>query len=428
MRKVALLLALLFLLMGVSLVFVATGQEGRSYPRDLDVELDLITALNRYRVRDGRGPLLRNPDLDYLAQIQAEYMQQWLPLTEEELDYHADRFGDGILRRAELIDWPSYGFGDSPFVGEIAAYFPSVQGMMDFWNNSQAHRDDIYAYGYREVGVTVLRNGNWLLAYVVFGARPDVLPVFYDAQLNKLVLTTDQSPFIFNRFVPTLVKIEDEAGQRLHVEEWLPWRSRLPLPEGAGRIITVTYSDGVRDVRTTVDLYQALLYPSDGRGTRRLSTLTVVTGTPRATVTPLPPTPTWTPSPVPQGDQYDIVLEYNATSLNFINQSGEDLNLRPLSIVVSGLGAISADWMGAYSEVPLTEFPDEFCMQLWSNEQRPDPPAVPEACRVMASSRSVLTTNQLFWIAGSFDVTYYGVVIASCEASLHTCAFDIPRN
>ncbi|MCA9911985.1 MAG: CAP domain-containing protein, partial [Anaerolineae bacterium] len=332
------------------MVLVTTGQESRSLPRDLDKELEVITMLNRYRIRDGRGPLLRNPDLDYLAQIQAEYMQQWLPLTGQELDYHVDRFGDGITRRAELIDWPTYGFVDAPFVGEIAAYFPSVQGMMDFWNNSQDHRNDIYSYGYREVGVTVLRNGNWFLAYVVFGARPDVLPVFYDAQLGKLVLTTDQSPFIFNRFVPTLVQIEDEAGQRLHVDEWLPWRSRIPLPEGAGQFITVIYSDGVREVRTTVDLYQALLYPSEGRGSRALSSLTVVTGTPRATVTPMPPTPTWTPSPMPQGDQYDIVLHYDANSLNFINQSGEELNLQPLSIVVPGMGAISADWMGTYSE------------------------------------------------------------------------------
>lgn len=426
MRKLSLLFVLI--LLSSLLVFVVVGQEGRSLPRDLDVEMELITALNQYRVRDGRGPLLRNPDLDYLARIQAEYMQQWLPLTEEELDYHADRFGDGIIRRAELIDWPTYGFGDAPFVGEIAAYFPSVQGMMDFWNNSQDHRDDIYAYGYREVGVTVLRNGNWFLAYVVFGARPDVLPVFYDAQLNKLVLTTDQSPFIFNRFVPTLVQIQDEAGQRLHVEEWLPWRSRVALPEGAGQIINVIYSDGVREVHTTVDLYQALLYPSLGRGSRRLSTLTVVTGTPRATVTPMPPTPTWTPSPEPIHDQYDIVLHYDATSLNFINQSGEELNLLPLSIVVPGMGAISAEWMGAYSEVPLTQFPDQYCMQLWSSEQRPSSPAVPEECHVMASSRSVLTVNQLFWIAGHFEVTYYGAVIASCQASLHTCSFDIPRN
>jgi len=119
MRKLSLLFVLI--LLSSLLVFVVVGQEGRSLPRDLDVEMELITALNQYRVRDGRGPLLRNPDLDYLARIQAEYMQQWLPLTGIELDYHADSFGDGVDRRAELIDWPAYGFGDSPFVGEIAA-------------------------------------------------------------------------------------------------------------------------------------------------------------------------------------------------------------------------------------------------------------------------------------------------------------------
>ncbi len=427
MRKLSLLgivvLVVLMLLMGV----VGQGQESRSLPRDLDMELEVITLLNRYRIRDGRGPLMRNSDLDYLAHLQAEYMQRYLPFTEGEIDYHTDQFGDGVARRAELIDWPSYGFVDAPFVGEIAAYFPTAQGMMNFWNNSADHREDIYAFGYREVGVAVLRNRNWYLAFVVFGARPEVLPVMYDAQLNKLLFTTDQSPFIFSRFVPTQLRILDEADQRLHAEEWLPWRSRMDLPEGAGRIITVVYSDGLRQVRTTVDLAEALVFPADRRGTSRLNALTVATGTPRATVTPMPPTPTFTPSPAPRGTGFDIRLEYNGNSLALINQSGGDLNLTPLSFLVPGLGSLSSEWVGEYAEVALSEFPDQFCLQLWSNEQRPIPPDAPDDCRVVASSRIVLSVEQLFWATGDFRMVYFGAPIATCNANLGICEFDLPE-
>ncbi|MEO1290088.1 MAG: hypothetical protein AAFV93_20230 [Chloroflexota bacterium] len=36
-------------------------------PYDETVELEIITAINAVRIRDGRVPLLRNNDLDFLA-------------------------------------------------------------------------------------------------------------------------------------------------------------------------------------------------------------------------------------------------------------------------------------------------------------------------------------------------------------------------
>ncbi|MBZ0277271.1 MAG: CAP domain-containing protein, partial [Anaerolineae bacterium] len=256
----------LFLIVFVFISGQASPQsEIGGFPRDERFELQVISELNRFRIRDGRVPLVRNPDLDYLAQIQAEYMARYMPFTDVDpktFDYHIDAFGDGVQKRADFIGWPAYGIPGDFYVAEIAAYYPSVDSMMDFWNSSPEHRNSIYQYGFREVGVAVVRNREWRLAYVVFGGRPRVLPVLYWPDRNMLFLTSDQSPFP-EHFVPAQVQIINDQGQRLHDEEWLLWRPRMTLPAGATNNFTVIFTDGVSEVVTDVDLSASRIFPSD---------------------------------------------------------------------------------------------------------------------------------------------------------------------
>src|SRR5687768_2340700 len=78
-------------------LILLTGQsvlpQDDRFPRDQDIESEIISIINRYRIRDGRTPLSRNPDLDYLAMQQADYMKVWMPFTSGDINYHIDAFG-----------------------------------------------------------------------------------------------------------------------------------------------------------------------------------------------------------------------------------------------------------------------------------------------------------------------------------------------
>ncbi|MCB9450390.1 MAG: hypothetical protein H6672_03070 [Anaerolineaceae bacterium] len=401
------------------------------YPRDEAFELELITQLNQRRIRDGRVPLARNADLDYLAFIQAEYMTQYMPFTQVDaktFDYHIDAFGEDVKRRADFIGWPAYGIPGQTYVSEIAAYYPSVDAMMDFWNSSLEHRTSIYQYGYREVGVAVLRYRDWRLAYVVFGGRPAVLPVLYWPDRNMLFLTADQSPFP-ERFVPAQVQIYNDQGIRLHDNEWLVWTPRMPLPAGATNNITVVYTNGNSEVVTDVDLSQARVFPSEP--------LVIATAAPtqrplptivRPTLTPTVPPPTPTATMPPVTGIYDMRVEYNGQSLTIVNQSGHPLDIEPLALFIPNLNTVlDSDWLGLYSETSLTNFPSGYCIQVWSYEASYYAPPMPDDCVLRASGRSIVRLNQRFWLSGEFEMRYGEKLIASCRASAGVCAFDIPK-
>lgn len=431
------LLCLLMLLPGMYAATQDTDPPDEAIPterlfHDRGAEIDVYTELNRWRMRRGRSPLQRNPQLDALALQQAWYVTQWLPFTESEVDFHTDEWDDGVVRRAELSGWEAYGVSGAVFVAEIAAYYPNVAGVIGFWRGSDIHRASALNRGYREVGIGVIRNGNWILAYAVLGSRPNVLPVTYMPATNTLILTRDQSGFSDAlAFVPVRVQILNAYGERLHEDEWLVWEERIPLPAGATELLTVILSDRLTEIPVTVDLNAVNVLPADVVPTRTPTVTPFPTRTPppvTPTIAPPTPTPSMTPRPRAPIDGYDILLLYNNVALTFINQSDERLDVTPLVFSAQQTNTtITGRWLGFYAEVPLTAFPPNFCMQAWSFFLNPERPPLPDDCELLASGRSLLLPGDRFWLAVEFEVRYDGMLIATCYGQDGQCAFDLPR-
>ncbi len=294
----AVFISIALLLLAVSQA--SMQQEGERYPRDVSVEDEILGELNRWRIRIGLDPLARNADLDFLAMEQARYMAPRIPFLGE-TEFHLDQYGYGIVGRARLFGWPGYDIPSRLVISEIAAYFPDVAGSINFWQTSRIHNAAVTTAGFREAGVAVLRHRNWILTYVVMGGRPNVLPVTYDAGRNVLFLSRDRSLYGDN-FRPTRVRILDEFGERVHDQEWLVWSNRLLLPRGANGTITVIQTDGIRESRWTLNLYDSRVFPADPTPTPSNTPQPTRTPTPilvTATPTPVLPTPTPTATPNP---------------------------------------------------------------------------------------------------------------------------------
>jgi uncharacterized protein YkwD len=402
------------------------SQEAPPRSRASLAEDEILTRLNEWRLRHDLVPLVRNTDLDDLARQQAEFVFPYAPFSGE-FNFHADAYGDSVIRRAQLIGWPHYDLPEQVLVSEIAAYYPDVDGAINFWQTSPPHRSAALTAGFREAGVAVLENNGWLLCYVVLGGRPDVLPVVYDPVRHVLFLSADYS-FYRHDFTPRRVQILDEYGNRLHDQEWLVWSSRMPLPPNAGDYITVVVTDGIREIRTDVDLYQSRVFPSQPTPIPS-ATPTARPTSARALITPSPRPPTSTPLPTatPRAQGFDILLVYNGDSLTLINQSGAPLNLGPLTITSDFMNLRKdSSWLGRYAQVPLSAFPPNYCMQAWSYEITNDPPPLPITCRLLASGRSILPAGERFWLAGEFRVLYGAEQVATCRANDGMCAFDVP--
>lgn len=430
MKRFRLSFAAVFI--SITLLMLAVGQaasmqeQGERYPRDTGVEDQILGELNRWRIRIGLDPLARNADLDFLAMEQARYMAPRIPFLGE-TEFHLDQYGYGIVGRARLFGWPGYDIPSRLVISEIAAYFPDVAGSINFWQTSRIHNAAVTTAGFREAGVAVLRHRNWILTYVVMGGRPNVLPVTYDAGRNVLFLSRDRSLYGDN-FRPTRVRILNEFGERVHEQEWLVWSNRLLLPRGASGTITVIQTDGIRESRWTLNLYDSRVFPADPTPTPSNTPQPTRTPTPvLATATPTIPLPTPTPTATPVNGAFDVQMVYNDQSFSLINTSGRDLDLSPLIIVSNELGvSLTSDWLGRYFNGSMSEFPPRYCLQTWSFEMFPGPPRLPEGCVGLASGRSSLRAGERFWLAGEFDIIYRRQLVARCTADTGRCAFDMP--
>lgn len=398
-----------------------------NYFRDTQAEMDVFTRLNQWRIRRGLAPLMPNADLANMALGQAEYIEQFAPFTTQHVDFHTDRYGEGVFQRAELAEWQGYEFPDQVLVSEIAAYYPSVDGLINFWQTSPIHSRSVQNAGFREAGVVVLNIRGWLLSYVVLGGRPDVLPVLYDPNRQMLYFTMDESGYT-NGFVPNRIRIINSDGVVLHPTDWLLWTRRMPLPYGATNQMTIIYSDGVQEVTTLVDLDDVVIFPAQPAPTLAPSPTVSPTATPLiATFTPRPAQLTPTPTVPPLTDHYDILLVYNSASMTMINQSNRRVDLSGLSFTAPEINfARTGTWLGRYAQIDLADFPVNYCMQMWSFLANNSQPPMPDQCGLLASGRSVLRRDQRFWLTGYFNVYNDEQLVASCRTESEVCGFDLP--
>ncbi len=142
----------------------------------------VVELVNQEREKNGLLPLKWN---DSLAAAGAAYAKD---LATRNFFAHNSPEGSTPVSRARDAGYPAYGWGNL-YVGEnLARGFPTAEGAMQGWMNSEGHRNNLLNPKYREtgVGVAVASSGAIVIAQE-FGSRPNILPIF----INQDAGTTD---------------------------------------------------------------------------------------------------------------------------------------------------------------------------------------------------------------------------------------------
>src|SRR5262249_49597881 len=118
-------------------------------------EIELLTKLNEWRVREKLWPFALNPILTRMARDQANYILSFPTLPG---DLHIDAKGRYQRERAVSNDyqWPYYGIAARVAIGENVYAGASVNSAIKWWDQSQIHHDTILNAAYREIGVAVV--------------------------------------------------------------------------------------------------------------------------------------------------------------------------------------------------------------------------------------------------------------------------------
>lgn len=396
--------------------------------RHQPAELDVFSRLNRWRIERGYPPLAHNDDLQALALQQARYVWPLMPNDDPNFDIHADRWGDGVSVRARGVDWPDYGDPDMMVIGEITAWYRSIEAQFNFWQNSPPHTAAATSRDFREMGVATLYDGTFYLSVVVLGARPEVYPVVIDDERNRMYIHRDES-FFNQDFFPQFMRFEDAYGNPMHADDWLLYDESMRLMPDLPWEFTVVLSDGFEEVRTVVQPDEARAFPA--RPTPTPSPTPTITPSPTVIFAKVdPPTPTPTPSPTPtlSSQGADVRLTFAEDGFTLTNISGRRLNLAPYILEHSRLEfSERLTWFGAYSPVPMALFPPGACVTAWSYPQQGNVgPSMPPECQHFASGRSRLDLDERFWLIGEVIIRRANEVIVRCPVAWGVCEFNLP--
>jgi len=410
MRRVFIAL-LLMVTLGAGMFPLASAQQSDS------AALDLIAALNAWRIEGDLWPLKPNDTLETLAIAQAAYL---LSLPELPDDLHRGREGDYSPDRARRAGWPTYGRADLVAVSEIAYAGASVDRAIAWWQQSTVHRNTVLNPAYREVGVAALPHPYGYLFIVVVGARPNVLPTLIDPETNTLYLSDERFTGAERSDAwldhATQVRLFDAEGKPLD-QEWQLWRLTLALPATAGDRIFVAYSDGKQEVLSEVrfDTDRALL-------PERLASQPP-TATPAAPPDTLP-LATSAPAPASAPAQQDVLLVYHSRALAVINTASHPLDLSGLELVQGATALPITRWQTPWLSGSLLAFPARDCLQVWSWNEPNELPK-PNDCQTVRGIINV-APDQLFWARGDFEARWEGNTLARCLAEAGRCGFALP--
>ncbi|GAB4574549.1 MAG: hypothetical protein Kow0077_21690 [Anaerolineae bacterium] len=119
----------------------------------------------------------------------------------------------------------------------------------------------------------------------------------------------------------------------------------------------------------------------------------------------------------------EIELVYNAASFALINRGNQPLNLFGLAFTAEGIRIPIRTWNVTGSSANLGFFPADDCLQLWALGTPRQPK--PATCNVRHAWTTV-NASEIFWTHDSFNVTYNGATIATCERANGQCTFELP--
>lgn len=431
--------------------------ESDAAPPDATHANQMIAALNAWRLEQGLWPLQPNDTLTALAQAQAEYL---ISLPDLPDDMHAGRRGETPMERAiqPPYNWPHYGRSDQVAIDEIAYVGRNVDAALRWWKGSSLHSRTVTNSAYREVGVGMVPHTFGMLYIVVFGARPNVLPVQADFGRGVLYLSNEEYRYAAGKvwlYRATQVRLFDAEGRPLSAG-WQAWQAQLTLPQNTGDHVYLLFSDGKQQVLSdvtvredyvllpdTLDTVAALVAPQ--APVAAPLSAGPATATPVASATPAPvvavvptrtpasagtasvssPTPTAAPSAtaVPSSEP-DVLLVYDSRSLAVINVTGAPLDISRLVLVHTNGRLPLTAWNTSWLSGSLMAIAARDCVQVWGWNE-PGELAKPGQCRIQ---RGVITIdpNQRFWVSTDFSVLLGGTQLATCTIGVGECAVTLP--
>ncbi len=155
---------------GAALMLLFTLQ---SLHAQQDVIGQILERINRARQEAGLGPLTRNPQLDAAAQSHADDMSQ----NGTRLG-HRGSDGSRMQQRIARAGYPSAN------VGENWGAYRSLDQIFEFWLSDSAHRQNILASKFTEIGIGVAQRANSSLIVVTDFGGPGAAPAAQPAAIQ----------------------------------------------------------------------------------------------------------------------------------------------------------------------------------------------------------------------------------------------------
>jgi uncharacterized protein YkwD len=454
-------------LVGLCLVILSRPASiGAQVPNTDSEAVNIVAAINQWRIDQGLWPLKQNSILTQMAVDHANFLLS-LPTMPEGGNLHFGRKGETPRQRAVAApyNWPSYSNKDQAAIGENAG-IGDLKLAMNYWAHSDTHRKTALNVEYREIGVAALPYKKHYLYIVVFGSRPNVLPTLIDPATGKLYLTSERYKWAkAKEFIHDAVKFRvfDDGGNSI-TDNWIPWQPTIALPQAVNKNLSVVYSDGKKEVRTDINLRadvailpgytapevvvaptstpqtvalvlatntpqgSAIVAASNNSTGSKLPALVFATNTPFAsaansvpTTVPVQPTrvsPTSVPTntPLPQAK---LAIVYDKSALFVVNVSSRTLDVASLELF-NTVRTLRFNAWAQFSSAALTSRPPGACLQVygWKERNIPNPPA---ECKQVVSIVNI-ASDRLFWTAGDFALRRSGDnPLVTCPASAGRC-------
>lgn len=223
------------------------------------VALSVIARINEWRLEQGQHPLALNTTLTQMAQDQATYLATLATIPFETI--HQDANGKYPMQRAPDYGWPSYNIPDQIVVTEIAYVGASADAAIEWWKGSDLHTRASLSDVYREVGAAAVPHTFGYIFIVVYGSRPNVLPVLIDQDAGVLYLTTETYEYAPGGdwvIMATDVQFLPSVDSPIDDSAWVPWTQLAKIPGDLLPVFAVAYSDrahtAVVEVRQGIDM------------------------------------------------------------------------------------------------------------------------------------------------------------------------------
>lgn len=236
--------------LGITLLFLVNSL---ALAQTNDATAEMLLRLNRERIVRGLTPYALNAQLTIAAQAHANDLAKSGKLRTP-AEGHIGADGSNVFDRVARTGYGAYSWGRR--LGENWAHYRDVTTAFTEWMESQPHRANILHTLYREVGIGIAPSSLGGYIYiVVFGAQPNVLPIFINDTATE-TKSTDVALRLNDELVQPNGDGASNIGHPVEVQisnssdfanaKWQPHVSKIAwtLTPGAGtKTVYVKYRD-----------------------------------------------------------------------------------------------------------------------------------------------------------------------------------------